>query len=371
MDLAIHAGLATAGLTVVPRYDVARAAEAGISRSDIYQALSFGTDGIRVGVFRDRDMMLPIIVRAPESERNDLQRVRDRTVFSPALGAFIPMRQVIDGFDLSTEETMLRRLDRIPTLTAQANQPLGENFDAAFIRVRDDIQAIPLPEGYSLTWGGEVESSEKARAMLGSKVPLTFGSKFLVTLLLFGRFKQALIIWLTVPMTVCGVVVSLLITDLSFTFPSSLGFLSLAGMLIKNCVVLVDEIDQRVRELGMTHDAIARAAISRLRPVILAAGTTIFGMTPLISDAFFMEMAVCIMGGLALSTPHHVCHPTLVLAIKPAPSRSRLTFFVRGFYCASVCITSFFSLAFLFAGFYFADLPPAVWFSDSSLEPLP
>ena len=138
-------------LTVVPRYDAARAAEAGISRSDIYQALSFGTDGIRVGVFRDRDMMLPIIVRAPESERNDLQRVRDRTVFSPALGAFIPMRQVIDGFDLSTEETMLRRLDRIPTLTAQANQPLGENFDAAFNRVRDDIEAIPLPEGYSLT----------------------------------------------------------------------------------------------------------------------------------------------------------------------------------------------------------------------------
>ena len=308
-------------LTVVPRYDAARAAEAGISRSDIYQALSFGTDGIRVGVFRDRDMMLPIIVRAPESERNDLQRVRDRTVFSPALGAFIPMRQVIDGFDLSTEETMLRRLDRIPTLTAQANQPLGENFDAAFNRVRDDIESIPLPEGYSLTWGGEVESSEKAREMLGSKVPLTFGSMFLVTLLLFGRFKQALIIWLTVPMTVCGVVVSLLITDLSFTFPSSLGFLSLAGMLIKNCVVLVDEIDQRVRELGMTHDAIARAAISRLRPVILAAGTTIFGMTPLISDAFFMEMAVCIMGGLALSTLLIMfAIPLLYWLIKPAPS---------------------------------------------------
>ena len=311
-------------LTVVPRYDAARAAEAGISRSDIYQALSFGTDGIRVGVFRDRDMMLPIIVRAPESERNDLQRVRDRTVFSPALGAFIPMRQVIDGFDLSTEETMLRRLDRIPTLTAQANQPLGENFDAAFNRVRDDIEAIPLPEGYSLTWGGEVESSERARAYLGAKVPLAFGSMFLVTLLLFGRFKQALIIWLTVPMTVCGVVVSLLITDLSFTFPSSLGFLSLAGMLIKNCVVLVDEIDQRVRVLGMTHDAITRAAISRLRPVILAAGTTIFGMTPLISDAFFMEMAVCIMGGLALSTLLIMfAIPLLYWLIKPAPSLSQ------------------------------------------------
>ena len=121
-----------------------------------------------------------------------------------------------------TEETMLRRLDRIPTLTAQANQPLGENFDAAFNRVRDDIEAIPLPEGYSLTWGGEVESSEKARAMLGSKVPLTFGSMFLV------------------PSAVWPVQASTdhlangthdrlrgrepTITDLSFTFPSSLGF---------------------------------------------------------------------------------------------------------------------------------------------------
>ncbi len=307
-------------LTLIPRYDPARAAEAGVTRADIYQALSFGTDGIRVGLFRDRDMMIPIVARAPEHERSDLQRVRDRTVFSPALGAFVPMRQVIEGFDLSTEETMLRRLDRIPTLTAQANQPMGENFDAAFARVRGDIEALPLPPGYALGWGGEIESSQEAREMLGSKVPLTFGSMFLVTLLLFGRMKQALIIWLTVPMTVCGVVVSLLLTDLSFTFPSSLGFLSLAGMLIKNCVVLVDEIDQRVREMGMTHAAIAQAAISRLRPVVLAAGTTIFGMTPLISDAFFKEMAVCIMGGLALSTLLIMfAIPLLYWLIKPAP----------------------------------------------------
>ena len=154
-------------LTVVPRYDVARAAEAGITRGDIYQALSFGTEGIHVGVFRDRDMMLPIIVRASESERNDLQRVRDRTVYSSALNAFIPMRQVVDGFDLSTEETMLRRLDRIPTLTVQANQPQGENFDAAFDRVRGHIEAIPLPEGYCL--GRRSGESEKAWKRLDLK----------------------------------------------------------------------------------------------------------------------------------------------------------------------------------------------------------
>ncbi|MGB2331219.1 MAG: efflux RND transporter permease subunit, partial [Pseudomonadales bacterium] len=96
--------------------------------------------------------------------------------------------------------------------------------------------------------------------------------------------------------------ISLLITDLSFTFPSFLGFLSLSGMLIKNCVVLVDEIDKRVSEMGFEASAIAAACVSRLRPVMLAAGTTIVGMSPLLSDAFFLEMAVCIMGGLAFST---------------------------------------------------------------------
>ena len=123
-------------------------------------------------------------------------------------------------------------------------------------------------------------------------------------------------------MTVCGVVLSLLITDLSFTFPSFLGFLSLSGMLIKNCVVLVDEIDQRVTELGFTQEAIIAASVSRLRTVILAAGTTIVGMSPLLSDAFFLEMAVCIMGGLAFSTLLILfAIPLLYWLIRPQPSR--------------------------------------------------
>jgi multidrug efflux pump subunit AcrB len=124
----------------------------------------------------------------------------------------------------------------------------------------------------------------------------------LVTILMFGRLKQAIVIWLTVPMTVCGVVLALLATDLSFTFPSFLGLLSLSGMLIKNCIVLVDEIDKRFLEDGFTVQTLIGASVSRLRPVMLAAGTTIAGMAPLLNDVFFMEMAVCIMGGLAFAT---------------------------------------------------------------------
>jgi len=234
----------------------------------------------------------------------------------------VPVRQVLDGFTLTTEETILYRRDRVPTLTAGSNPPLGTNFTAEFAKVQPLVEAMTLPAGYALTWGGEYEGSQEARETLGQRIPITFGIMFFVTILLFGRLKQPIIIWLTVPMTVCGVVLSLLITDLSFTFPSFLGFLSLSGMLIKNCVVLVDEIDQRVTELGFTQEAIIAASVSRLRPVILAAGTTIVGMSPLLSDAFFLEMAVCIMGGLAFSTLLILfAIPLLYWLIRPQPSR--------------------------------------------------
>jgi multidrug efflux pump subunit AcrB len=164
------------------------------------------------------------------------------------------------------------------------------------------VEAIEMPAGYRFEWGGEYESSQDAQRLLLRKVPLTFGIMLLITILMFGKLRQPLVIWLTVPMTVCGVVISLLATDLSFTFPSFLGFLSLSGMLIKNCIVLVDEIDQRMAEGRAELATIAEACVSRLRPVMLAAGTTIAGMSPLLADAFFREMAVCIMGGLAFAT---------------------------------------------------------------------
>jgi multidrug efflux pump subunit AcrB len=164
------------------------------------------------------------------------------------------------------------------------------------------VEAIELPPGYWFEWGGEFEASIEANEMLIGKVPLAFGIMLLITLMMFGKLRQPIVIWLTVPMTVCGVVVGLLVTDLSFTFPSFLGFLSLSGMLLKNCIVLVDEIDKRFDEQGMTLEVMLQASISRMRPVLLAAGTTIAGMSPLLADAFFMEMAVCIMSGLAFAT---------------------------------------------------------------------
>ena len=241
-------------LQIVPEFNASKALNSGVTREDVYQSLAFATLGVNIGLYRDESKLLPIIARAPEDERTDLPGLSDRMVWSPAQQSHVPMSQVIDGFSLQPEDSLIFRRNRYRVVSALANPPRGENFTLVFESMRGDVEVhIPLPAGYSLEWGGEYEGSQEARETLGTKIPITFGVMFFVTLLMFGKLRQPIVIWLTVPMTVCGVVISLLVTDLSFTFPSFLGFLSLSGMLIKNCVVLVDEIDKRVDEEGMSH----------------------------------------------------------------------------------------------------------------------
>ena len=159
-----------------------------------------------------------------------------------------------------------------------------------------------MPDGYKLEWGGEYESSNDAQEALGAGLPLGFLVMFLISVVLFGRVRQPLIIWLIVPMAAVGMVAGLLITDMPFGFMSLLGFLSLFGMLIKNAIVLLEEIDLQIDEGKEPHAAILSASASRMRPVALAAITTILGMAPLLTDAFFADMSVTIMGGLAFAT---------------------------------------------------------------------
>ncbi len=289
-------------ITLVPHFDEARARRAGVSRGDVAQALAFTSSGVPIGLFRDADKVIPIIARAPSPERLDVAGFQDRQVWSTAQQTYVPLAAVIDDLALVPQESLIYRRDRRRTISALANPPPGHNAARTFASIRGEVEAIPLPPGYRLEWGGEYEASAEARGTLGSKIPAAFGIMLFVTVLMFGKLRQPLVIWLTVPMIVCGVVISLLATNLPFTFPSFLGFLSLSGMLIKNSIVLVDEIDKRLTESEWSLETVADACVSRLRPVLLAAGTTIAGMAPLLTDAFFREMAVCIMGGLAFAT---------------------------------------------------------------------
>ena len=213
------------------------------------------------------------------------------------------MEQVIDGFDVEVRDTLIERRNRVPTISVQSFTPPGVMPPTAFSEVRALIEAIDIPPGYTMEWGGEYESATQAQISLAKQMPLAFGSMLLLTILVFGKLRQTWVIWTVVPMAVNGVALGLLFTDLPFSFTALLGLLSLKGMLIKNGIVLIEEIDAQKEEHGkLQSDAIVYASITRLRPVVLAAGTTILGLVPLIADPFFASMAVSIMAGLGFAT---------------------------------------------------------------------
>ena len=282
-----------------PRYATDRAQAAGITRDDISTAMRLATDGIAAGTYRENDRLIPIIVRIP---RGSGLTVLDQVVYSPIDGSAIPMEQVVDGLGYEVQNTLIHRRDRVPTITVGASIPADRTASEVHAEIRAAVEAIPLPIGYAMEWGGEFESSNEANASLGSQLPVTILIMILISVLLFNALRQPLIIWLLVPMAVNGVTLGLLGTGVPFSFTALLGLLSLSGMLIKNGIVLVEEIDLVRAEGVPLREAIVTASTSRLRPVVLAAATTILGMVPLLSDAFFVSMSITIMGGLAFAS---------------------------------------------------------------------
>ncbi|RYH09323.1 efflux RND transporter permease subunit [Tropicimonas sp. IMCC6043] len=304
-------------LVLRPIYSTDRAQAAGITRDDIAGTLLYATDGSRAGTYREEDRLIPIILREPRSSGLTLM---DQVVYSASAQSFVPLEQVIDGFEFIPENTLVHRRDRQLTITVGADVADGRNVDAVQGEIRTAVEAMDLPIGYKLEWGGEYEKSTEAQAALGTKLPMSFLIMVLISILLFNALRQPLVIWLLVPMSVNGVVIGLGLTGLPFSFTALLGLLSLSGMLIKNGIVLVEEIDIMRAEGQELKPAIIRASTSRLRPVVLAAATTIFGMVPLLWDAFFVSMAVTIMGGLAFAT---------ILTLVAAPTLYYI-FFRRG-----------------------------------------
>ena len=286
-------------LVLRPRYATDRAQAAGISRDDVSKTLLTATDGTQAGTYREGERLIPILVR--EDPDSDLT-LMDQVIYSSAAESFVPIEQVVDGFEFIPENTLVHRRDRVLTITVGADIVDGVTAATAFGEVRGAVEAMELPLGYKLEWGGDYESSSEAQAALGTQLPVSFLIMVLISILLFNALRQPLIIWLLVPMSVNGVVLGLGLTGLPFSFTALLGLLSLSGMLIKNGIVLVEEIDLLREDGEALRQAIIRASTSRLRPVVLAAATTILGMAPLLGDAFFVSMAVTIMGGLAFAT---------------------------------------------------------------------
>ncbi|MEM7721656.1 MAG: efflux RND transporter permease subunit [Pseudomonadota bacterium] len=286
-------------LVLRPNYNTDRAQAAGVSRDDVAQILRFATEGETTGTYREDERSIPIILRmSPDADTG----VLDQVTIAQDGETLLSLEQVVDGFSLEAQDTLIMRRDRLPTITVGASIPPERTAAEVHAEIWAAVEAIPLPIGYRMEWGGEFENSSDANASLGAQLPITILIMVLISVLLFNALRQPLIIWLLVPMSVNGVVLALLGTGLPFTFTALLGLLSLSGMLIKNGIVLVEEIDLVKAEGGPLRAAIIAASTSRLRPVLLAASTTILGMIPLLGDAFFVSMAVTIMGGLSFAS---------------------------------------------------------------------
>ena len=291
-------------MVIRPVFLEAQARRTGISRSDLDDALAYSLSGQQVGIYRDGSDLLPIIARPPDDERLSVERINDIQIWSSAANGYVPINQVVSGFDTQWEDALIMRRDRKRTLTVQAEPNVmgDETPDQALRRIRGQVEALPLPVGYSLEWGGEFEASADAQEAVFKSVPMGYLFMFIITIFLFNTLRQPLVIWATVPLAIIGVSSGLLLMNAPFGFMALLGFLSLSGMLVKNGIVLVEQIKLEL-EMGLAPlDAVVHASVTRVRPVCMAAITTVLGMVPLLFDAFFESMAVVIMFGLGFAT---------------------------------------------------------------------
>jgi multidrug efflux pump subunit AcrB len=273
----------------------------GIEKPELSNVIRQSYQGFTAGVYREGDLLLPIIIRSPANERGTITQLEDIQIWSPVARKRVPITQVISGVKLEFEDEILMRLDRKPVITAYCD-PVEGTASALFNEIRPKVEAIKLPPGYELKWYGEYKDSGDANKALAKGIPLFFLLMVLTTIVLFNSLRQPLVIWLCVPLALIGVSFGLLVMDKPFTFMALLGFLSLSGMLIKNAIVMIDELNAQLESGKKPFDAVVDSAASRLLPVVMAAATTILGMLPLFFDDFFASMAVVIVFGLMVAT---------------------------------------------------------------------
>lgn len=287
---------------IEPIYSESKGRRAGISRQDLANALADYYSGKTVGVYRENEDLIPIISRVPDSQNATIDDIYNIQVLSSATGRSVPIAQVTNGFRTIWRDGIIRREDRVFTITAQCDPITGVPASVLQARIQAQIEAIELPDGYTLTWDGEAGNSSESSNDLMSTIPLGLLAMVLVVVILFGKLRQPIVIWLVVPLSFIGVVFGLVVTGIPLEFMGILGVLSLSGLLIKNAIVLVDQMDIEIADGKARFDAVIDSATSRVRPVMMGTLTTVLGVIPLFFDAFFQSMAVVLVFGLTFAT---------------------------------------------------------------------
>jgi multidrug efflux pump subunit AcrB len=284
----------------------ARARRAGLTSQDVAISLQSILTGIQTTEYREGDESIPVILRSETGDRKDIGKLETHQIYVQSTGRSVPLLQVAD-VEVAFQPSKILRRNRLKTVTVSAYTLPGYNA----IAMADEIDAILIgkttdwPIGYLYELGGEWESSGKANESLGAKFPIAFLLIILLLVAQFDSIRRPLIILLTIPLGLIGVLIGLFITQEALGFMAILGVVSLAGIVINNAIVLIDRIKIEMEDNGLsTADAILEAAQRRIRPILLTTATTIGGLVPLWlgGGAMFRSMAVAIIFGLLFAT---------------------------------------------------------------------
>ena len=311
-------------------YNQQAARTSGLSRGDVALSLMSYTDGIPVGTFYDGIHPENIYVKCHTDKGEEVENLDRVNVFGmmPNVGnvfnrstvqklmsgrldkddvirqvtSTTPLSQVSKGIDIRWEEPVVVRYNGQRQQRLQCSPAPGISTESARQSIAKAIESIALPEGYSLSWEGEYKASTQSKQYLFKGFPLSVVMMLLILIMLFNDFRRPAIIFSCIPLVVVGVFPSVLLSGKDFGFVAIVGILGLIGMMIKNGIVLIDEISLQTSQGKPLDRALIDSSKSRLLPVMMASLTTILGMIPLISDSLFGSLAVTIMGGLAAGT---------------------------------------------------------------------
>lgn len=284
-----------------PVYSQSKGQLLGITKENMATSVKILTNGINVGNYREGDKFMPILLLDKNRDKFTFDNLSTFPVISNT-GKAVPLDQVIEEHKVEWREGVIKRYNRERALSAQCEPVDGVEIPELEKLLLPLINQIELPEGYGLRYEGVKFYQDYTSAAISKNVPLTLVLIIIILTLLYNSYKKPLIILMAVPLMLIGIVAALYITGAPFGFFATLGLLGLIGMVIKNVIVLMDQVDIEIEEGAHPYYAIINAAQSRVMPVSMAAGTTILGMIPLVPDPMFGGMAASIMGGLFAAT---------------------------------------------------------------------
>ena len=287
-------------LMIKADYDPVKAGRLNVGRHDMMNAVKAVNDGTAVGVYRDRDKKVPVLLHTDVKGSWDMESVEDLPIWNGRNSA--PLGQVANGIGLAWEYPLVRTYDRKLSMAAQCDVKRGHTMKEVHSEIREEIERIRLPEGYTFFWDSQYKDQKEAMAALTKYFPLALIMLLVILVMLFGNFRQPLIIFLILPLSLIGMVFGLWVTGFQFGFFCIAGWLGLLGMIIKNVIVLIDEVNIQQKAGVEPYTAVIEATVSRARPVLMAALTTVFGSIPLLFDIVFGGMAATIVFGLSFAT---------------------------------------------------------------------